>query len=196
MNFVLKYSPVDQAWAPSGRSWRKQQEGLAFSCTSKGFLCGIGAKVGNFMVALSYGKTLNWQYLKWFIDREFVHIIMRLWKRGTKTIYARQWSQSKLGVSSHCLEAIGSKVSAPSSEKWWLSFCWEYFPHCKDGMYTRHFRSFHCHNLHTALIYKTVESITNRIELLIKTTEVYNVLKNIFSIRTGNTLCHMIMQHG
>jgi len=78
VNFVHKYSPVDQAWAPSGRSWRKQQEGLAFGCTSKGFLCCIGAKVGNFMVALSYGKTLIRQYLKWFIERDFVHIIMRL----------------------------------------------------------------------------------------------------------------------
>ena len=80
VNFVHEYNPVDQAWAPIGRTWRKQKEG--FGCTSKGFLCGTGAKVGNFMVAFSYGKTLNGQYLKWFIEREFVHIIMRLWKKG------------------------------------------------------------------------------------------------------------------
>ena len=80
VSFIHKYSPADQAWAPSGRIWRKEEEGLAFGCTAKGSHSGTGGRVAKFMIALSYGKgvvlcqqyeTLNGEYFKSLIEREF-----------------------------------------------------------------------------------------------------------------------------
>ena len=41
-SFVHKRNPADQAWAPKGRVWRKQNEGLKQGCTSKGKKVGHG----------------------------------------------------------------------------------------------------------------------------------------------------------
>ena len=64
VSFVHKYNPADQARAPKGRIWRKDDEGLAFGCTAKGSHCGTGGRVAKFMVAITYreGVILCEQY--------------------------------------------------------------------------------------------------------------------------------------
>ena len=95
VSFVHKYSPTDQARAPSGRIWRKQQERLAFGCTAKGSYCGTGGRVAKFMVALSYGKgvvlckqyeTLNGQYCKSLNEREFPRMF-RVCKKARQKLF-------------------------------------------------------------------------------------------------------------
>ena len=54
VSFVHKYNPADQARAPKGRIWRKDDEGLAFGCSAKGSHCGTWGRVAKFMVAITY----------------------------------------------------------------------------------------------------------------------------------------------
>ena len=56
VGFVYKRNPKDQAMAPSGRVWRKRNEGLAEGCTAKGSACGTGGNYVKFIVAISFGK--------------------------------------------------------------------------------------------------------------------------------------------
>eukprot|EP00112_Aurelia_sp_Birch-Aquarium-sp1_P008431 Seg1928.5 transcript_id=Seg1928.5/GoldUCD/mRNA.D3Y31 product="Transposable element Tcb2 transposase" protein_id=Seg1928.5/GoldUCD/D3Y31 len=56
VGFVYKRNPKDQVMAPSGRVWRKRNEGLAQGCTAKGSACGTGGKYVKFIVAISFRK--------------------------------------------------------------------------------------------------------------------------------------------
>ena len=52
--FVYKQNPMNQAFAPKAREWRKSNEGLSYGCTAKGKK--EGAKQAKFMVAISYDR--------------------------------------------------------------------------------------------------------------------------------------------
>ena len=54
--FTYKKNPKDQAVAPTGRVWRKANEGLIAGCTAKGKKCGTGGKTVKLIFAISYGK--------------------------------------------------------------------------------------------------------------------------------------------
>jgi hypothetical protein len=56
VSFTYKKNPKDQAVAPTGRVWRKANEGLIAGCTAKGKKCGTGGKTVKLIVAISYGK--------------------------------------------------------------------------------------------------------------------------------------------
>jgi transposase len=56
VSFTYKKNPKDQAVAPTGRVWRKANEGLIAGCTAKGKKCGTGGKTLKLIVAISYGK--------------------------------------------------------------------------------------------------------------------------------------------
>ena len=47
---------MDQAKAAISLVWKKKNEGLIKSCTSKGNKAGHGGKVASFFVAISLGK--------------------------------------------------------------------------------------------------------------------------------------------
>lgn len=78
--FAHKTNPLDQARAPTGRTWRKKSEGLTIGCTGKGRKEGTGGRVLKLMVAISYGKgviacepyeKMCGKYFSDFIDRNF-----------------------------------------------------------------------------------------------------------------------------
>ena len=52
--FAYKRNPLDQAFAPKAREWRKPNEGLDYQCTTKGQK--EGTKQARFMVAISYDR--------------------------------------------------------------------------------------------------------------------------------------------
>ena len=56
VSFVHKYNPADQARAPSGRIWRKQQEGLAFGCTAKVPIAALVEELRNLWLPLAMVK--------------------------------------------------------------------------------------------------------------------------------------------
>ena len=93
VSFVHKCNPADQARAPSGRIWRKEQEGLALGCTAKGAHCGSGGRVARFMVGMSYGHGvvlceqyhhLDGKYFKSLVQREFPRMFRVCNKQGPK----------------------------------------------------------------------------------------------------------------
>lgn len=62
VGFVFKTNPMDQAFAPQAREWRRPNEGLSYGCTAKGKK--EGSTQVKFMVAISYdrGVVLCEQY--------------------------------------------------------------------------------------------------------------------------------------
>ena len=83
-SFVHKVNPRDQARAPLARVWRKKNEGLSWSCTSKGKKAGVCGKTVHLIVCISYGKgvifceqyeKMNGEFFANFIKRNFKNII-------------------------------------------------------------------------------------------------------------------------
>ena len=60
--FVYKKNPMDQANAPTGREWRRINEGLQIGCTTRGSK--VGVRQARFIEAIAYNKgvTLCKQY--------------------------------------------------------------------------------------------------------------------------------------
>ena len=54
--FQHKYNPCDEARSNRSMAWRRRDEGLDPSCTSKGSHVGSGGKVAYFFVAIAYQK--------------------------------------------------------------------------------------------------------------------------------------------
>ena len=119
VSFIHKYNPADQAWAPSGRIWRKQQEGLAFSCTAKGSHCSTGGRVAKFMIALSYCKgvllfeqyeTLNGEYFKSLIEEEFPRMF-RVCDKARPKLFMQDNDRSQNSALAHTTwRRLGAKL--------------------------------------------------------------------------------------
>ena len=82
-HFIHKTKPMDQAKAPKRLVWRKKNEGLVKSCTSKGNKAGHGGKVAGFFFAISFGEGICYcKYYKKpsgklfaeFIEHDFLEI--------------------------------------------------------------------------------------------------------------------------
>ncbi len=58
ISFAYKTNPKHQAIAPTGRVWRKANEGLKAGCTAKGKKCGTGRKTVKLIVAISHGRRV------------------------------------------------------------------------------------------------------------------------------------------
>ena len=83
-SFVHKTNPSDQARAPASKVWRRPNEGLKKSCTSKGKKAGSGGKVAHFIMCISYGKgvyfceryeKMDGPFFSGFIKRNFRKLI-------------------------------------------------------------------------------------------------------------------------
>ena len=192
VSFVHKYNPADQARAPSGRIWRKQQEGLAFGCTAKGSHCGTGGRVARFMIALSYAKgvvlceqyeTLNGQYFKSLIEREFPRMFLVCNKGRPKLFMQDNDPSQNSALARTAWRRLGAKLVPLPPRSGDIHFIENIFHIAKmalekdalDRNITHEtFQEFServattFHSLDTALIDRTTESMNHRIELLIE----------------------------
>ena len=85
--FTRKYNPLDQARSPPTMSWRRPADGLPFQHTVKGSHEGTGGKVARFLVAIAYGKgvilaeqhegNMNGEKFSEFIQEEFKALFER-----------------------------------------------------------------------------------------------------------------------
>lgn len=97
VSFTHKTNPADEAKAPKGRIWRKQNEGMDKGCTAKGSHEGSGGKLVKMMVAISHGPgvvlcdqydKLDGPYFKDLVLREF----SKMFKKARKG-RSRLWLQ-------------------------------------------------------------------------------------------------------
>jgi len=93
VSFYYKRNPADQARAPSGRIWRKRNEGLSLYCTAKGSKEGSGGKLVKLIVAISHEKGvvacqqyehLDAKYFNYFVEQNFREMFRKAGKGRSK----------------------------------------------------------------------------------------------------------------
>lgn len=103
VSFYHKRNPMDHAWVPLGRVWRTTSEALDLDCTARGSHVGLGAKVLNLMVAISYDtgvilcepyKHMNGDFYSKFIREHFRQIFQKSGKRSKRFVQDRDPSQN------------------------------------------------------------------------------------------------------
>lgn len=117
VSFVYKKNPKDQATAPTGKIWRKANEGLNSGCTSKGKKCGTGGKTVKLIVAISHRKgvlcceryeKMDGPFFASFVEKHFSKLMKASRKR------TRMWVQDgDLCQNSAIVRKVISSLNCP-----------------------------------------------------------------------------------
>ena len=192
VSFIHKYNPLDQARAPKGRIWRKPREGLSYGCTAKGAHCGSGGRVAKFMVAVSYGKgvilceqyeTLNGRYFQSLVEREFPRMFTIADKEGRRFFLQDGDPSQNSALARAAWRKMGAKLLSIPPRSPDIN-CIENLFHIvkqlleQDAIkYNITFETYEqfservettIRNLNTGIINKTIESMDNRMDLIIE----------------------------
>ena len=192
VSFIHKYNPLDQARAPKGRIWRKPREGLSYGCTAKGAHCGSGGRVAKFMVAVSYGKgvilceqyeTLNGRYFQSLVEREFPRMFTIADKEGRRFFLQDGDPSQNSALARAAWRKMGAKLLSIPPRSPDIN-CVENLFHIvkqlleQDAIkYNIMFETYEqfservettIRNLNTDIINKTIESMNNRMDLIIE----------------------------
>ena len=117
-----KTNPADHAVTLRSRTWRKKSEGCKIGCTAKGKKEGVGGKVANFMVAISYGKGviaavpyeghINGEKFADIIANSFPQMLSAAQKGDIKLFVQDGDKSQNSKVALEQLEVIGASVFA------------------------------------------------------------------------------------
>ena len=187
VSFIHKYNALDQARAPKGRIWRKQREGLLWV-----YHCGSGGRVVKFMVAVSYRKgvilceqyeTLNRRYFQSLVGREFPRMFTIADKEGRRFFLQDGDPSQNSALARAAWRKMGAKLLSIPPRSPNIN-CVENLFHIvkqlleQDAIkYNIMFETYEqfservettIRNLNTDIINKTIESMNNRMDLIIE----------------------------
>lgn len=191
--FAHKYNPCDEARSTKTMAWRRRNEGLKPGCTAKGSHVGTGGKVAHFMVAMAYNKgvilceqyfgRINGQKFADFITEHFTATFEQSANpRGRLFLQDGDPSQNST-LARKSMRAVGARNFSIPPRSPDINPIENVFNVVKDRLHTQAlednitfetFDEFSCRvketltNVPIAYINKTIESMNNRMEMIIR----------------------------
>ena len=122
VSFTFKTKPSDQVSGPRSKVWRKRNEGLKRSCTTKGRKEGTGGRYVRLVVAISYDKgiiacepyeSMTGEYFASFIRRNFRDMFEDAGKDSTTWVQDGDSSQNSAAARNAMKEVHCHLLSIP-----------------------------------------------------------------------------------
>ena len=191
VSFIHKYNALDQARRPRD-IFGENNVKVSYGCTAKGAHCGSGGRVVEFMVAVSYGKgvilceqykTLNGRYFQSLVEREFPRMFTIVDKEGRRFFLQDDDPSQNSDLARAAWRKMGAKLLSIPPRSPNINCVENLFHIVKQlleqdaSKYNIMFETYEqfservkttIRNLNTDIINKTIESMNNRMDLIIE----------------------------